>query len=56
MVGFILTGEANDGRTNQMWMMKLEGKYLGTVESGAHMLELPTDSSVHFMQADVEIQ
>lgn len=26
------------------------------MESGAHMLELPTDSSVHCMQVDLETQ
>lgn len=56
MVGFVLTGEVNDIRPSQMQMIKLEGKYLGTVESGTHMLESSTDSSVHCVQADLETQ
>lgn len=37
MVGFVLTGEVNDIRTRLMEMVRLKGKCVGAMGSGAHM-------------------
>lgn len=56
MVGFVLTAEADDIRTSQMQIVKLEGKRLGVRESGAHLLELFMESLVYYMLEGLETQ
>lgn len=56
MVRFVLTAEADDIRTSQMQIVKLEGKRLGVRESGTHLLELFMESLVYCMLEGLETQ